>query len=133
MAWATRPRLVLVFAMLILASALFVPSSATAYARCACTDWAHRNRPDLPSNLGNALSWGARARAQGFPVDGNPRAGDIVVFQPGVQGAHRRLGHVAYVVGVGGGKIQFTEFNGTCRVNSRSARITGGMAFIHRR
>lgn len=131
MAWATRPRLVFVFMMLLVAAVLFVPDSATAYTRCACTDWAHRNRPDLPLSLGNAHTWGARARANGFPVDGNPRVGDIVVFQPGVQGAHSRLGHVAYVAGVGGGKIHITEFNGTCRVNSRSARITGGMAFIH--
>jgi len=131
MAWATRPRLVFVFAMLILASALFIPSSAAAYTRCACTDYAHRMRPDLPLSLGNALTWGTRARAHGFPVDGNPRVGDIVVLQPGVQGAHRRYGHVAYVTGVGGGRVYASQFNGNCRVSKSAYRLTRGMAFIH--
>lgn len=135
MALAVRPRLVLAFILSVIASALLVPVPATAYTRCACTDWAHRQRPDLPLSLGNAHTWGARAKANGFPVDGEPRAGDIVVLQPGVQGAHRSLGHVAYVTGVGAGKVYVTQMNGgrSCRVSEGTYRITRGMAFIHRK
>jgi surface antigen len=60
-------------------------------------------RQDLPwfsGDSGNALNWASSARAHGFATGTKPVAGAIVVFQPRVQGAHKTLGHVAYVESV---------------------------------
>jgi len=97
--------------------------------------YAHSRRPDLPRTLGNARTWGVRARAAGFRVDGKPRVGDVMVLQPGVQGAHRRYGHVAYVVGVSGNRVTTLQMNGGrgCRVSRTVFRVTRGVSFIHRR
>jgi surface antigen len=124
-----------VFAALIIFSFVMSPADTEAYARCNCTAWAHAKRPDLPLTLGNALTWGVRARRLGFPVDGKPRVGDIIVLQPGVQGAHRRYGHVAYVIGVSGSRVTVTEMNGGrgCGVKRDTFRTGRGVAFIHRK
>ena len=128
-----RRLLAIVFAVLLTASFVSFPTDTAAYARCNCTAWAHSKRPDLPMNLGNARTWAARARVQGYPVDGKPRVGDIIVLQPGVQGAHRRYGHVAYVVAVRGNRVDVTEMNGGrgCHVRRDTFRVTRGVAFIH--
>ena len=128
-----RRLVAILFAVMLVGSFVVYPSDVDAYTRCACTAWASQKRRDLPMNLGNALTWGNRAANQGFPVDGKPRVGDVMVLQPGVQGAHRRYGHVAYVVGVNGGKVTVTEMNGgsSCKVYTNVYRVTRGTAFIH--
>jgi peptidoglycan DL-endopeptidase CwlO len=123
----------ILFGLLLVASFVFFPADTEAYARCNCTAWAHAKRPDLPLTLGHAKTWGVRAKALGFPVDGTPRVGDVMVLQPGVQGAHRVYGHVAYVIGVGGGRVTVTQMNGGrgCGVMRDVFRVTRGTAFIH--
>ncbi len=69
--------------LLLVLPALVLPPTTVAYAPCNCTAWAHRMRPDLPTTLGNAVTWGVRARRLGFRVDGSPRVGDIIVLAPG--------------------------------------------------
>lgn len=125
----------LLFALLVMVSFVAVPREVDAYAACNCTRWAWSKRRDLPLTLGNARTWAVRARAAGFPVDGKPRVGDIIVLAPGVQGAHRRYGHVAYVVAVNGGTVQVTEMNGGrgCRVRGDTFRVGRGVSFIHRK
>ena len=123
------------FAMLAISSFVATPRTADAYARCNCTAWAHAKRPDLPLTLGNARTWASRARARGFSVDGRPRVGDIIVLQPGVQGAHWRYGHVAYVIAVRGSQVTVTEMNGGrgCRVVRDYFHTGRGVSFIHRK
>ena len=100
------------FAVLVVSSLGLTPRVASAYAACNCTAWASAQRPDLPLTLGTALTWASRARAAGFPVDDQPRVGDIIVLQPGVQGAHGCYGHVAYVTAVSGNQETVSELNG---------------------
>lgn len=132
------------FVTLLLGLAVFATSTAfppstlayrPAYAPCNCTAWAHKMRPDLPANLGNALTWAARAKAQGFPVDAQPRVGDIIAIRPGVQGADRRFGHVAYVTAVRGNRVTVSQMNGGqgCRVKGATFRVGKGVLFIHRK
>lgn len=123
------------FALVIVASFFLLPSDISAYARCNCTAYAYARRPDLPLTLGDARTWAVRARAAGFPVDGRPRVGDIIVLRPGVQGAHRRYGHVAYVTGVSGNRVTVLEMNGGsgCGVKRDSFRAGPGVSFIHRK
>lgn len=112
-----------------------IPSDVGAYASCNCTAWAHSKRPDLPLSLGNAKTWAARAKAQGFPVDNKPRVGDVMVLQPRVQGAHAVYGHVAYVIAVSGTRVTVSEMNGGkgCKVIRDTFRVSKGTAFIHPR
>lgn len=111
------------------------PFAVDAYASCNCTAYAHSRRPDLPMTLGNARTWGIRARANGFRVDSHPRVGDVMVLQPGVQGASWGYGHVAYVTAVYGNRVVVRQMNGGegCWV-SRTVFHTGwGVQFIHRK
>lgn len=120
------------FSFLLASLFIVFPADTEAYARCNCTAWAHSKRQDLPLNLGNAKTWGVRAEAQGFPVDGKPRVGDVIVLQPRVQGAHRVYGHVAYVIGVSGNKVTVSEMNGgNCNVRRDTFRTGKGVSFIH--
>src|ERR1700730_14500501 len=99
MQWFKRALVVVaIFGTILIARPLVVD----AYASCNCTAYAHARRPDLPMTLGNARTWGIRARAAGFKVDSYPRVGDVMVLQPGVQGASWWYGHVAYVTAVYG-------------------------------
>ena len=76
------------------------------YAAGQCTQWAWYKRQDIPSNFGNAGSWAANARANGYPVNNTPAAGAI--FQNG--GGY--YGHVGYVESVNpDGSIVVTEMN----------------------
>ena len=125
------------FALLLVTSFVLFPvdTSASGYAPCNCTAWAHAKRPDLPSTLGNARTWATRAHAHGFRVDAKPRVGDVIVLQPGVQGAHGHYGHVAYVIAVDGNQVTATEMNGGygCRVNRATYFPGRGVSFIHRK
>ncbi|HZB95868.1 MAG TPA: CHAP domain-containing protein, partial [Herpetosiphonaceae bacterium] len=125
-----RRLMLALFALLAISSSIVIaPRTADAYARCNCTAWAHMKRPDLPLTLGNALTWASRARARGFPVDSRPRVGDVMVLQPGVQGANRRYGHVAYVIAVRGNLVTVTEMNGGygCRVRRHTYHTGRGV------
>ena len=128
-----RRLLAVLFAAVLTVSFVSFPADTAAYARCNCTAWAYSQRPDLPLNLGDAKTWAYRARNQGYPVDGKPRVGDVIVLQPGVQGADRRYGHVAYVIAVKGNRVTVSEMNGGmgCRVFRDTFRTGKGVSFIH--
>ncbi len=77
------------------------------YAYGWCTWYAWSRRPDLPSNMGNARSWGVNAARAGFRVDKTPRAGDIF------QNNNGYYGHVGYVESVNSdGTITISDMNG---------------------
>ncbi len=76
------------------------------YAAGQCTQWAWYKRQDLPSSLGNANTWAARAAAAGYTVDSVPVAGAIFQTTSGW------YGHVGYVEAVNSdGSIVVTEMN----------------------
>lgn len=90
-----------------------------------------------PALSGNAKDWANSARAAGWTVvdDAQPRS--IVVFQPGVQGAHRTDGHVAWVDSTSqrpdGRYVTLTEMNGSAGFNqwsSRTIKDVPGMSYI---
>lgn len=100
------------------------------YGAGQCTQWAWYNRKDLPSNLGNANVWAARAAAMGYVVNRTPSAGAIFQTSSGW------YGHVGYVESVNGdGSIVVTEMN--YGVNYRVIRSTipasavGNFNYIH--
>lgn len=71
-----------------------------------CTQWAWYNRQDLPSSLGNANTWAARAAAAGYVVNHTPSAGAVFQTSSGW------YGHVGYVESVNAdGSIVVTEMN----------------------
>ena len=45
----------------------------------------------------NALEWNEAATNAGYAVGVKPKSGSVIVFEPGVMGADRQYGHVAYV------------------------------------
>lgn len=70
-----------------------------------CT-WHVKNlRPDLPSGLGNANTWYARAQAWGLPVGSTPRVGAVATTTRGSEG------HVSLVLQVSGSRILVSEMN----------------------
>ncbi|HVW23238.1 MAG TPA: LysM peptidoglycan-binding domain-containing protein [Candidatus Saccharimonadales bacterium] len=95
-----------------------------------CTWWVAQQRANagnpLPSNLGNASTWGIRARAYGLPTGTTPAVGAAVVTST------RGEGHVAYVTGVNAdGSITVTEMNvsGWNRVDT--ATYSGTFTYIY--
>jgi hypothetical protein len=61
---------------------------------------------------GNAYQWRSSALQHGWTVTATPTANSIVVFQPGVEGADSRNGHVAWVTAVRpGGRFTVAELN----------------------
>lgn len=56
---------------------------------------------------GNAANWAWSARAADLPTGSTPKAGAVVVYQPGVQGAWY-TGHVAHVISVSPDGYHFT-------------------------
>jgi surface antigen len=105
------------------------------YAGGGCTAWAWANRPDLPGNLGNALTWGDRAARAGFPVDNRPEVGAIAVYQPDRYGAFKPFGHVALVTAVQPNRVQISEASYPYDNIIYRGRWTGvvGVQFIHRK
>ena len=76
------------------------------YGAGQCTQWAWSKRRDLPSTLGNANTWAARAAAAGYLVNRTPSAGAVFQTSSGW------YGHVGYVEGVNDdGSITVTEMN----------------------
>lgn len=77
-------------------------TAGNTYTRGYCTWYVKNRRPDMPNNLGNALTWVSRAAAQGMATGSTPRAG--AVGQSG--------NHVVYVESVNGdGSITVSEMN----------------------
>lgn len=76
---------------------------------------------------GNANQWDDNARAAGIPVDGNPRVGDVAVWNVGY------YGHVMYVEAVNGdGTISISQYNADWNGTYSTARINAsGLSFIH--
>lgn len=133
---AQRAYLALIGMLLLTFAALALPGKASAYDACQCTGYAWSKRQDLPLNLGNAKDWANNATARGFPVDGNPRVGDIAVFPAGVQGADPSFGHVAYVEAVYSPtsyRVSERNWLGSCDLHYRDASTSGGVRFIHPR
>ncbi|MBR3253951.1 LysM peptidoglycan-binding domain-containing protein [Candidatus Saccharibacteria bacterium] len=76
------------------------------YGAGQCTQWAWYKRQDLPSTLGNANTWAARAAAAGYTVSREPVAGAVFQTSSGW------YGHVGYVEAVNGdGSILVSEMN----------------------
>ena len=117
-----------------------------------CTYWAYMNRPDIinrsPVSVWDATHtfstwaakyWGQNAKAEGYPVDGTPQAGDIVVnsppFDPTDPGA---VGYVEAVNPDGSIVVSGMDVNGDPNVETDTVSaywvqkgVTEGALFIH--
>jgi surface antigen/uncharacterized protein (UPF0335 family) len=76
---------------------------------------------------GNANEWDDNARAAGIPVDGNPRVGDVAIWNIGY------YGHAMYVEAVNGdGTIMISQYNADWNGTYSTNRISAsGLQFIH--
>jgi surface antigen len=129
------------FSIMISVAGAETATGANPYPYPKPTYWAWQNRTDLPGNLGVAKEWNENATAQGWPVGTYPRKGSIAVFEPGVYGSDRVLGHVAVVERVYDDGTYLTSQmdeadckyeSPTCgRINKRVYPIMAGASFIH--
>lgn len=80
-----------------------------------------------PTGWGNANMWDDAARNAGLSVDGNPRVGDVAVWNIGY------YGHVMFVEAVhGDGTISISQYNADWNGTYSTARVSaGGLEFIH--
>ena len=77
-------------------------SNGNLYVAGYCTWYVKNMRPDLPNNLGNAITWVSRAAAQGMATGSSPRVGAV----------GQRGNHVVYVEGVNtDGTVTISEMN----------------------
>lgn len=77
-------------------------SNGNRYSYGYCTWYVKNMRPDLPNNLGDAISWVSRARAQGMATGNTPQVGAV-----GQKG-----NHVVYVESVNNdGTVTISEMN----------------------
>ncbi|KAA3661737.1 MAG: CHAP domain-containing protein [Chloroflexi bacterium] len=81
-----------------------------------CTKHASAKRffPDAVN--GHAYKWNEQAKSAGYEVGDYPVKGSVMVYEPGVKGAHNEFGHVAFVEKVepmsdGQYKVTFTDNN----------------------
>lgn len=92
------------------------------YAAGNCTWYAKSKRPDISNSWGNAKTWYANAKYQGWNVGSTPKKGAIATSTAGWGG------HVAYVDGVSvdGQWATITEMNygGLYRMNTRTVYYT---------
>ncbi len=105
-----------------------------------CTWWADQRYYQLHhafvpwQNNANAWQWTMRASQAGWSVSSAPQAGDIMVLQPGVQGAGG-LGHVGVIEQVlSGGRFVASSMNwGANRGGVSRFQFTAGagVAFLH--
>jgi surface antigen len=106
-----------------------------------CTWWAWERRfqigEPLPSHAwGDAKNWLARATSEGFATGGTPRAGAVMVCQPGSCGGAGEVGHVGYVEQVFDAttfQVSETNWGTPCYVDYRIVRTGPGVAFIYER
>jgi len=112
-------------------SSTFVAGNGYAYGYC--TYYAYNRRAEIGhpigGNWGNAVSWSAMARAQGFRVDHTPEAGAVIQNGGG-------YGHVGIVERVNGdGSLLVTDMNyvGWNIISNRtvSASSAGSYNYIH--
>jgi surface antigen len=76
--------------------------AGNSYTAGNCTWYAKSRRPDLPNNLGNAISWVSSARSQGLQTGSKPKVGAI-----GQQG-----NHVVYIEKINrDGSVLISEMN----------------------
>ncbi|HSX27397.1 MAG TPA: CHAP domain-containing protein [Patescibacteria group bacterium] len=93
------------------------------------TAWkVYSTRGYMPYGYGNANQWDGHARADGIPVDGSPRPGDVAVAHWGY------YGHVMYVESVNSnGTINVSQYNWD--YNGTYSEMYGfsasGLVFIH--
>lgn len=94
-------------------------------------------RRSYPALSGNARDWANSARATGWTVVADAQPRSIVVFQPGVHGADRTNGHVAWVESTSqrsdGVYVTITEMNGAAgfaKWSSRTIKDIVGMSYI---
>lgn len=77
-------------------------NSGNLYVAGYCTWYVKNMRPDLPNNLGDAVSWVTRARAQGMATGTTPQSGAV----------GQRGNHVVYVESVNNdGTVTISEMN----------------------
>lgn len=82
-------------------------------------------------DFGDAHNWNDAAISFGIPVDGNPRVGDIAVWEAWHDGA-LAAGHVAYVEAVNGnGTINISEYNWASLSYTERTVSSSGKSFIH--
>lgn len=77
--------------------------------------------------VGNANQWDDNARAAGIPTDGNPRVGDVAIYNGGP------YGHAMYVERVNGnGTVHVSQYNAANDGRySESDWPVGSLSFIH--
>ena len=72
------------------------------------------------------MTWDSGAAAAGYTVSGTPRTRSILVMEAGVHGSSR-VGHVAWVTGVSGGRVTIVEMNALAGAYSYNTRtLTDG-------
>lgn len=87
-----------------------------------CTWYVKNRRPDLPNNLGNAITWTVRAAAQGI--------GTGLKAVPGAVG--QKGNHVVYVESVNGSMMTISEMNYEgWNIKSSRTTSTAGWSFIY--
>jgi surface antigen len=120
-----------------------------------CTEWAANRRPDVLRQIivgfiANDLArdqiesvpnldaryWTQDASLVGIATGHKPRAGSLIVFQPGVMGAGS-VGHIAYVTRVSKRSFSISEMNAPnpYRVSYRTLRMSdarrSGVGFVY--
>lgn len=83
-----------------------------------CTWYVKNHRPDLPNNLGHAITWVDRAAAQGYPTGSKPRVGAVGQYG----------NHVVIVTAVhknGTFTLREMNFTGWNRISSRTVSSSG--------
>lgn len=97
-------------------------SAGNNYALGNCTWYAKSKRPDISNSWGNANTWYANAKYQGWNVGSTPKKGAVATSTAGWGG------HVAYVEGVSvdGQWATISEMNygGLYRMNTRTVYYT---------
>lgn len=106
------------------------PTPYNNYFAGQCTWWAFERRRQLGAPVGggwgNASSWAAAAAAQGFPVNGTPQVGAVMVSFVGY------AGHVAVVESVNGSMMTISEMNFNGNPNTSYRTLSwAGLTFIH--
>lgn len=100
-AGSLNPKLVMRDASHVNVEATGTDQSSASYDKFQCTWWAFIRRRQIGrpvgTHMGNGGEWDGSARQLGLNVDLDPRAGDAIVFHPGVHGSSPVYGHVAIV------------------------------------
>jgi CHAP domain len=86
------------------------------------------HRPEALPNM-DARYWITEARDIGIRVEARPRAGSLVVYQPGVLGAGA-AGHIAYVIQVYRPFFLVSEMNAPRRYRVTYARVPRWVATL---